>query len=60
LRFVGDIQRDGTNVLTVPALKLDKLLWIAGCRHHAISCLKHRFCERTAEAPRSTGNEPSL
>jgi hypothetical protein len=54
LRFIGHIQRDSTNFPGVSALKLDELFWIAGCRDHAISCLKYRFCERTAEAARST------
>ena len=44
----------------VSALKLGKLLRIAGCRDHATSCLKYRFCERTAEAARSTSNDPHL
>src|SRR5258708_6071306 len=60
LRFIGHIQRDSTNSLGISALKPDKLLWLAGCRDHAISCVKHRLCERTAEATRSTGNEPHL
>src|SRR5258707_2920763 len=60
LRFIGHIQRDSTNSLGISALKPDKLLWLAGCRDHAISCVKHRLCERTAEAARSTGNEPHL
>src|ERR1700692_160077 len=60
LRFIGHIERDSTNFPGVSALKLDKLLRIAGCRDHAISCLKCCFCERTAEAARSTGNEPHL
>jgi hypothetical protein len=60
LRLISNIQRDSTNFLGVPVPKLDKLLRIAGCRDHAISCLKHRFCERAAEAARSTGNEPHL
>src|ERR1700732_1699923 len=58
LHFIAHIERDSTNLPGVSALKLDKLLRITGCRDHAISRLKCCFCERTAEAARSTGNEP--
>ena len=60
LRFVRNVQSDGSHPAVVLAHDGAELLWIAGCRNDLMARFQSGFRKCSAETSRTSGYEPNF